>query len=242
MKKYLFANWKENHDLSSAILYCRAWEEYIQKYQKKEVESCLFPPFPFIGLLKEKFPSLTLGAQNVSHFEKGAYTGEVSAGMLKSCGVNYVIIGHSERRQIFGENSGLLKNKIQLSLQNQLIPVYCIGESLEQRENGKHLDVVKNQIEEVLENIETAFLIIAYEPVWAIGTGKTANTDQIREMHEFIYRIIEKNFGHQWPVLYGGSVNQHNIAEILSVPCVDGALVGSASLQVTGFIEMYKQL
>lgn len=190
-----------------------------------------------------------VGAQNCSEHESGAYTGEISAGMLKSIGVPYVILGHSERRQYFGENGALLAKKIDVVLKHGLTPIFCCGEPLEVRESNGHEALVKKQVEESLFHLDASGLqkiVIAYEPVWAIGTGKTATSQQAQEMHSVIRKHLAAKYGQtvaeNISILYGGSVNAANAKELFACPDVDGGLVGGASLKSREFTEIVKSI
>lgn len=183
-----------------------------------------------------------LGAENCSEHEKGAYTGEVSAAMIKSTGATHVILGHSERRQYFGENNEQLLAKTKLALANGLTPIFCVGEVLEERENGSYNEVVKGQVEALFELSAEDFgkIIIAYEPVWAIGTGKTATAEQAQDMHAHIRKVVEDKYGNQvaddTSILYGGSCKPTNAKELFAKPDVDGGLIGGAALQAESFL------
>lgn len=186
---------------------------------------------------------LGLGAENCADHRSGAYTGEVSAPMVASTGATYVILGHSERRQYYGETSETLKEKVALALENKLTPIFCIGEVLEERENGTAFDVVKKQIVDALFNLSAedfSKLILAYEPVWAIGTGKTATDDQAQEMHAFIRGVIADKYGKEvaenTSILYGGSCKPTNAKALFAKPDVDGGLIGGASLDAESFM------
>ncbi|MDR0419029.1 MAG: triose-phosphate isomerase [Prevotellaceae bacterium] len=213
-----------------------------------DVTVVVAPPFTHLNCLAEELQKAGIGlsAQNCADQESGAYTGEVSAKMLASVGVKYCILGHSERREYYGENSETLSKKIALAFKNDLIPIFCIGEKLEERESNRHFDVVKVQIEEVIcklskEDFEK--VILAYEPVWAIGTGKTATSAQAQEMHAFIRKVLAGKFGDlaaKTPILYGGSCNPSNAKELFSQPDVDGGLIGGASLVADNFIAIAK--
>ena len=187
-----------------------------------------------------------IGAQNCSEHESGAYTGEISAAMLKSAGVPYVILGHSERRQYFGENGPLLAKKVDVALKHGLTPIFCCGEPLDVRESNGHEALVKKQVEESLfhlECIKPAKGCIAYEPVWAIGTGKTATSQQAQDMHAVIRKHLATKYGQaaeSISILYGGSVNAANAKELFACPDVDGGLVGGASLKSREFTEIAK--
>ena len=185
---------------------------------------------------------IALGAQNCAAEEKGAYTGEVSAAMIAALGCRYVILGHSERRQYYGETSATLNRKMEQAYAHDLVPIYCVGENLEEREAGKHFDVVKAQIEEVVFNLtpaQFARLIIAYEPVWAIGTGKTATAEQANEVCHYIREVVaglyDRAAADGLTIQYGGSMNAKNAAELLKQPDVDGGLIGGASLKAADF-------
>lgn len=212
------------------------------------VDFIVAPPFTHLSEIVKvaKGSGIAVGAQNCAAEAKGAYTGEVSAKMIASLGVDYVILGHSERREYYGETSETLNKKMVQAYENNLIPIYCVGEKLEERESGKHFDVIRAQIEEVVFNLtpeQFSKLIIAYEPVWAIGTGKTATADQAQEVHAFIRKVLADKFGAaaaDTAILYGGSCKPSNAAEIFSKEDVDGGLIGGASLVATDFINIGK--
>jgi triosephosphate isomerase len=213
-----------------------------------DVTMVVAPPFTHLNCLAEELEKAGIGlsAQNCADQESGAYTGEVSAKMLASVGVKYCILGHSERREYYGENSETLNKKIALAFKNSLVPIFCIGEKLEERESNRHFEVVKAQIEEVvckLSKEDFEKVILAYEPVWAIGTGKTATSAQAQEMHAFIRKVLADKFGDlatKTPILYGGSCNPSNAKELFSQPDVDGGLIGGASLVADNFIAIAK--
>lgn len=212
------------------------------------VDFIVAPPFTHLSEIVKvaKDNGIAVGAQNCAAEAKGAYTGEVSAKMIASLGVDYVILGHSERRQYYGETSETLNKKMVQAYENNLIPIYCVGEKLEERESGKHFDVIRAQIEEVVFNLtpeQFSKLIIAYEPVWAIGTGKTATADQAQEVHAFIRKVLADKFGAaaaDTVILYGGSCKPTNAAEIFSKEDVDGGLIGGAALVAADFINIGK--
>ena len=216
-----------------------------------EVCSCVnfivCPPFTHLSTVAEalKGSDVALGAQDCATEAKGAYTGEVSAQMIASLGVKYVILGHSERRQYYGETSETLNKKMAQAYANGLTPIYCVGENLEEREAGKHFDVVKAQIEEVVYNLtaeQYKDLVIAYEPVWAIGTGKTATAEQAQEIHAYIRKVLAEKFGaaaEETAILYGGSCKPSNAAEIFAKEDVDG-LIGGAALKAEDFLSIGK--
>ena len=206
------------------------------------------PPFTHLSQVVEalKGTDIKVGAQNCAAEAKGAYTGEVAASMIAALGCEYVILGHSERRQYYGETSETLNKKMAQAYANNLVPIYCVGENLEEREAGNHFAVCKAQIEEVVFNItEEQFgkLVIAYEPVWAIGTGKTATADQAQEIHAYIREVLRSKFGaaaEECPILYGGSCKPSNAAEIFAKADVDGGLIGGAALKAEDFLGIGK--
>ena len=215
-------------------------------------EVIIIPPFVHINAISRMVVNdrnLSVGAQNCSNHVSGAYTGEVSAAMLKSCGATYVIIGHSERRQYFGEHNDWLSKKVDAVLTEGLSPIYCCGETLEERESNKHFDVLKSQISEALFHLsaeQMSKVVVAYEPVWAIGTGKTASTAQAQEVHAFIRTLLKDKFGAEVSdnitIQYGGSVKADNAKELFSAPDIDGALVGGAALQSRSFVDIVKAM
>jgi triosephosphate isomerase len=197
--------------------------------------------------ITEQHEGYYVAAQNMHHEDSGAYTGEISAAMLADAGIDYVILGHSERREYFGEDDYLINTKINKALAAGLLPIYCCGEKLDIREAGNHEMLVGKQIEQALTSLapeEMEKVVIAYEPVWAIGTGVTASPEQAQEMHAFIRRMISNAFGESiaagTTILYGGSVKASNVDELFSMPDVDGGLVGGASLTVADFVPIIK--
>jgi triosephosphate isomerase len=209
-------------------------------------------PFPYLHSVKSLLGSnsrIAVGAQNCSEHESGAYTGETSAVMLKAMNIPYVIVGHSERRQYFGEDGKLLAKKVDVALKNSLTPIFCCGEPLEVREKNGHEALVKKQVEESLFHLDASQLqkvVIAYEPVWAIGTGKTATSQQAQEMHSVIRKHLAGKYGASEAdtisILYGGSVNAANAKELFACADVDGGLVGGASLKSREFTEIVKAI
>ncbi len=238
-------NWKMNLNFQEGR---ELAQEIIVNSTSNEVLLVLCPPFVHLNhlsTLTNGVSNLEIGAQNCHHLQNGAYTGEVSAGMLKSVGCSFVIIGHSERREYFAENDQLLTKKVDAVLSNGMRPIFCCGEKLETREQGTQEALVEAQIENALFHLDSeAFsrIVIAYEPVWAIGTGKTASPEQAQEMHAFIRSLILKKYGSEiagnTPILYGGSCKPDNAAEIFSQPDVDGGLIGGASLKASDFIAI----
>ena len=212
-----------------------------------DVDVMIAPPFTALAQVSDivKGSCISLGAQNIFWESEGAYTGEISSKMLVSAGCKYVIIGHSERRQYFSELDETVNKKINATIKGNLEPVFCIGESEQERESKNTISVLERQVKKGLKgfssnDLET--LIIAYEPVWAIGTGKTATSNQAQEVHQFLRSLVEKSFGkmlaQSMRILYGGSVKPDNIKELMSMPDVDGALVGGASLNAETFSEI----
>ena len=212
----------------------------------------LAPPFVYlheIVNLVQDHPSISVASQNCSDKNAGAYTGDVAASMLASIGVEYVIIGHSERRVYFHEDNVLLSKKVAVALDHLLLPIYCCGESMDQRNSLHHLEIIRDQVEVGLFHLDknkAEQCIIAYEPVWAIGTGMNATAAQIQEMHLFIRSLIKKKYGDQLSenisILYGGSITPQNASELFSCPDVDGGLVGGASLKAVDFLKIIDEL
>jgi triosephosphate isomerase len=200
-----------------------------------------------LAQLAKGYDKVAVGAQNAHQNESGAYTGEISAKMVKSTGAAFVILGHSERRQYFGEDNQLLAKKTDTALANGLKPIFCIGETLEERESEQHFEVIKKQLEEGVFHLSTEQfeqLVLAYEPVWAIGTGKTASSEQAQEIHAFIREQIANNYTQEvadnTTILYGGSCNPKNAADLFAQPDIDGGLIGGASLKSRDFLDIVK--
>ena len=248
MRKNIVAgNWKMNTTLAEGVGLAKDVNEALKGVDAKcDVVICV--PFTHLASVAAVIDSnkLGLGAENCADHLKGAYTGEISAPMVASTGATYVILGHSERRQYYGETSETLNRKMEQAYANGLVPIYCVGENLDEREAGKHFDVVKAQIEEVVYNLsEEQFksLVIAYEPVWAIGTGKTATAEQAQEIHAYIRKVLAAKFGaaaEECPILYGGSCKPSNAAEIFAKQDVDGGLIGGAALKAEDFLAIGK--
>lgn len=243
MRKNIVAgNWKMNTVLEEGLELASQINERIKETECRcDVVICV--PFTHLVAINGVIDApLKLGAENCSEHAKGAYTGEVSASMVKSTGATHVILGHSERRQYFGENNEQLLKKTRLALDNNLTPIFCVGEVLEERENGSYNEVVKGQVEALFELKPEDFskIIIAYEPVWAIGTGKTATADQAEDMHAHIRQVISEKYGKEiadnTSILYGGSCKPSNAKELFSKPDVDGGLIGGASLEADSFM------
>lgn len=245
-KKIIAGNWKMYKTLSQANELVSGIADGINT-STLNAEIWITPPAIYIHELVQQFgnTALQFGAQDVSKHAEGAYTGEVSATMLQSIGAYYALVGHSERRQYHHENDTLIGDKIAAALSQNLIAVYCCGETLNERESGNHFNIVEQQISTALFRFNAAQLnqiVIAYEPVWAIGTGVTASAVQAQEMHAFIRGIISKQFGaaaaDQIRILYGGSVKPNNAAELFSQPDIDGGLIGGASLVADDFLKI----
>jgi triosephosphate isomerase len=240
-------NWKMYKTNREAIQLVKAVKTKIRSIKKTKVIVC--PPATALSEVAKVIADskIGLGAQNLYWEKEGAYTGEISADMIKSTRASFVIIGHSERRQYFGETDGTVNNKLKTALKENLKPILCIGETLDQRENGVTKEIVGNQIECALKGIPASYIkkiILAYEPVWAIGTGKTATPEQAQEVHEFIRSLISDIYGSKISksiiIQYGGSVKPANAYDLLKQPDIDGALVGGACLEAASFIEIIK--
>lgn len=251
-RKMVAGNWKMNLNRQEAQALVVEITGMLQDEVSAEKQVVLFPPFVHIGAAVQLCSGETriaVGAQNCSDKESGAYTGEVSAGMLKSAGCRYVLIGHSERRQYFMESNQLLAKKIAVAVKHLLHPVYCIGESMEERNQGIHFEIIRQQLEEGIFHLAPASFekcVLAYEPVWAIGTGLTASSGQAQEMHAYIRSLIRKKYNEAiatyTTILYGGSCNEQNAEELFQQPDVDGGLIGGASLKSRSFINIIKAL
>lgn len=250
-KQIAAANWKMNLSLQQAN---ELLDEVLnKKIELSEDQEVVFGvPYPYLLLAKDKVrnsKNYYVAAQNSYNKDSGAFTGEVSAAMLSSLSIKYVIIGHSERREYFSEDNKILAQKVDLCLKNNLKPIFCCGESLEIRENNTQNEFVEGQLKESLFHLDHSAIkdfVIAYEPIWAIGTGKTATPDQAQEIHNHIRKVFENKYGNEIAqtisILYGGSVKANNAKEIFSKPDVDGGLVGGASLNPTEFAEIIKSL
>jgi len=247
-KKVIAGNWKMNKNLNETISLIKEIKLAALTLSGK-AEAIICPPFTSLetaaGLLKES--AVKLGAQNMHFEESGAFTGEISASMLKSVGTEYVILGHSERRTIFGETDQIINKKIKKALSSGLKPIFCVGETLEERETDKTEKVIEKQVVDGLAGItaeEMKGIIVAYEPVWAIGTGRNATPQQAEDVHVFIRTLIMKLYSEEVAdgtiIQYGGSVKPDNSKELLSMPNIDGALVGGACLKADSFIEIIK--
>lgn len=247
MRKNIVAgNWKMNKNLQEGVELAKELNEAL-KGKTVNCDVVIGTPFIHLASVVNNIDTSKVGvaAQNCADKESGAYTGEVSAAMVASTGAKYVILGHSERRAYYHETPEILKEKVKLALVNGLTPIFCIGEVLEEREQDKHFDVVKSQIEDSLFDLspeDFGKIVLAYEPVWAIGTGRTATVDQAQEMHAFIRKTLAEKYGQEiadsTSILYGGSCNAGNAKELFSNPDVDGGLIGGASLGVDKFMPI----
>lgn len=234
-------NFQEGIDLAKTL---------VENYKESSNQLIVCPPFIHISALSDLFSNSTisLGGQNCHTSEKGAYTGEVSANMLKSVSVDYCLVGHSERRAYFFEDNEELFQKCKQLLANDIQPIFCCGEMLEDRKEGAHFDVIEDQLEVLWKLSKADFqkVIIAYEPVWAIGTGETATAEQAQEVHAFIRSMITKKMDHtiaeNTSILYGGSCKPSNADELFSKPDVDGGLIGGAALQADDFLAIFNAL
>lgn len=246
--KIIAGNWKMNQTLETTHDFIK---ELSQKIDQKEPNKQIIiaPAYPFLerALHWSKGSSIDIAAQNMHQCDKGAYTGEVSASMLCSIGIKTVILGHSEPRQYLKESDELLTKKVIQALKNNLQVIFCVGESLEQRKKGKHFTTVQNQIEKVLFALgsqEIEKIVLAYEPIWAIGTGEVATSDEAQKMHAYLRELFTKKYGHsigeKIRILYGGSLKPDNAKELLSQKDIDGGLIGGASLRVDDFVEIIK--
>ena len=242
---FVAGNWKMFKTVHDAVVYAKEFRSLVKDIE--DVEIVLAPPFTAIHAVAEAVRNTVIGVagQNLFWEKEGAYTGEVSAGMVKEAGAEYVIIGHSERRQHFGETDLTVNRKVAAALAAHLTPIVCVGETLEQREKNETTDVLDRQVKQGLDGLagaQVAALVVAYEPVWAIGTGRTATAAQAQEAHAHIRRRLRGWFGDdaatQCHVIYGGSVKPENIAELSAQADVDGALVGGASLDLQAFYRI----
>src|SRR3954447_7588298 len=242
---FIAANWKMYKTVHEAVVFVKEFRSVVKDVA--DVEIVLSPPFTALHAVAEAARSSNIGVagQNLHWEREGAFTGEISAGMLKEAGAEYVIIGHSERRRLFHETDETVNKKVTTALANELTPIVCIGETLEEREREETFAVLDRQIKDGLDQLtaeQVGELVVAYEPVWAIGTGRTATSAQAGEAHAHIRKRLRQWFGgdaaDRCHVIYGGSVKPDNIRELIAEPDVDGALVGGASLEVRSFVEI----
>ena len=246
-KLFIAGNWKMNKGIRETEKFLKELKEEIEEEIFEKVDVAVFPPFTslYIASILLKDSKIYLGAQDVFYEREGAYTGEISPIMLKEIGVKYVIVGHSERRKIIGENDEMIAKKLKAAVEENIVPILCVGETIEEREGNIHKKIVERQVLEGLKFLkEENEFIIAYEPVWAIGTGKTATPEIAGEMQGFIREkigeIFGKEKGEKTRILYGGSINSKNIEELISHPEIDGGLVGGASLKKEEFLSIIK--
>ncbi len=243
-KKIVAGNWKMNNTLEEGIVLAGQINDLVEKAELNGVDVVIGTPFIHLTEINKLVgDKIGVAAQNCADEVSGAYTGETSVSMIKSTGSKYVILGHSERREYYGETSAKLVKKVALCLENGLTPIFCFGEVLEERQSEKHFDVVKTQIAEGLFQLsaeEFGKVVLAYEPVWAIGTGVTASSAQAQEMHAFIRKTVAAQYGQEvadnTSILYGGSCKPSNAKELFENPDVDGGLIGGASLNAEDFI------
>ncbi|MFC1752091.1 triose-phosphate isomerase [Thermoproteota archaeon] len=246
-KPVIAGNWKMNTTYNEALTLALSISNQLENNIKSDVILC--PPFVYINEIKEiiKHSNIKLGAQNIYPKNQGAFTGEISPEMLVSLGCKYVIIGHSERREYFSESNSFINQKIKACLSHNLIPILCVGEKLNERESDQTFSIIQTQLEQGLEGLadfisDAPLLIIAYEPIWAIGTGKVASPEQAQEVHSFIRQklehILNPNLSAHIRILYGGSVKPDNCKELMKQPDIDGALVGGASLNADSFCQI----
>ena len=248
-KKIVAGNWKmhKNAEETEDLL-----NDLIDKLPN-DVEAQIIVAPTFVNLASAvdhlEFTNIAVAAQNMHQAEAGAFTGEISADMLRSIGVNTVIIGHSERRAYFNETDAILANKVSTALKHDMVVIFCFGEELKDRQDNQHFNVVENQLRDGLfhiENKDWEQIVLAYEPVWAIGTGETASPEQAQEMHEFIRETVRKRYGNtiaeDVSILYGGSVKPENAGEIFSKPDVDGGLIGGAALKAEDFAKIVEAI
>ncbi len=250
-KKIVAGNWKMNKNAEDASILTSEVVNMVKDEVMSDAEVVLCTPFIYLNkaLKLSEGSKVKVGAQNCSEHASGAYTGEISAPMLKSIDVPYVILGHSERREYFAEANDQLAKKVDIAMENGLIPIFCCGESLETREAGNHFEFVCNQLTESLfhlSNEQMTNFVIAYEPIWAIGTGKTASAEQAQEMHAKLRAHLATKYGNDIAdsisILYGGSVKPGNAKEIFAGADVDGGLIGGASLESRSFVDIVKAI
>jgi len=251
-KKIVAGNWKMNTNVREGVSLASEIDSKLKDITLPEdVKVIIAPPFTHLAFVEQVIDKnkIQIAAQNCATESEGAFTGEISAKMLHSISCSSVIIGHSERRAYYNDTSPVLVKKINQVLENKMTPILCCGEKLEEREAGNHFDIVKKQVSEALFHLsekEFSQVVIAYEPVWAIGTGVTASKEQAQEIHEFIRKIVSDKYGtdasDNLTILYGGSVKPGNAKEIFSMPDVDGGLIGGAALKANSFIDIIKAI
>ena len=244
MKPIVAANWKMNFTIDESL---NLIDEIIKRSPSVEAEIIFFPNYISLQSVKQKLvdTAYMVGSQNVHHDESGAFTGEVSASMLSILDLDYVIIGHSERRQFFNESDDQVNQKIKRALDVNIKPVVCIGETIDERKSGKTTEVLNRQLNKAFEEIDVLSankIIVAYEPVWAIGTGVSADENQVLEAHALIKQTLVSIFSENIPILYGGSVNASNAFELINLNNVDGFLIGGASLKSESFCQIIENV
>jgi triosephosphate isomerase (TIM) len=246
-KPFLAGNWKMNTDSHSSVELAKGVAQRLDEAAAEKATVAVCPPFVYLAVVAKALSSsnVSVGAQDVYFEKNGAFTGEISCAMLKDVGCSYAIIGHSERRHVIGEKDELINKKIAAAIHGGLLPIFCVGELLEEREANKTEAVVTRQIEKGLSGIDAekmSAVTIAYEPVWAIGTGKTATKEQAQEVHAFIRQLLgklyDKQLAQQTRIQYGGSVKPSNAKELMSQPDIDGLLIGGASLKAEDFVAI----
>jgi triosephosphate isomerase len=247
-KKIVAGNWKMNMDYASGISLFSEIVNMVRDEKKGEQLAIICAPYIHLNSLSQLGgTTVRIGAQNCHQKDSGAFTGEISAEMVKSVGCEYVLVGHSERRQYFAESNEILAEKTLAALKNNLSPIFCIGETLDERNNGNYFNIIKSQLSEGTFNLsaeEFLKVVVAYEPVWAIGTGLTATSEQAQEVHAFIRNEIASKYGEEvandTTILYGGSCNPKNAAELFAQNDIDGGLIGGASLKSRDFVDIVK--
>jgi len=248
-KPFVAGNWKMNTDINSGVALAGGIADQTSSITGDGVDVALIPPFVYINQIVKQLSGvkIAVGAQDLYFEQKGAFTGEISSDMLKDVGCSYVLCGHSERRHIIGENDELVNKKVCAAVSGGLLPILCVGETLDQRKAEKTQEVVGRQLREGVKGLDAERILavtIAYEPVWAIGTGCTATTEQAQEVHCFIRgllaQIYDNEISQKIRIQYGGSVKPENAAELMAQPDIDGALVGGASLKVEDFVAIIK--
>lgn len=248
-RSLIVANWKMHHGIEDSLKFVTEYARLVKQDYPAEVVVC--PPFTSLYTLSVALAetNIQFGAQNCHQENSGAFTGEISADFLKEIGCTYVIVGHSERRHVFGETDSVIALKVARVIEKQMKPIFCVGETDAERETQKTFDVITRQLEIGLHNVnreDVAHLVVAYEPVWAIGTGKTATPSQAAEVHGFIRNWLGKKFGTSYAeelrILYGGSIKPSNFKELITQPNIDGGLVGGASLKPQDFLSLICQI
>ena len=246
MRKNIVAgNWKMNTTVAEGVELAKAVNQAVKEAKDLKCDVIVGVPFTHLTAVREviDIEKVGMAAENCANHKSGAYTGEVSAAMVASTGANYVILGHSERREYYHETAEILKEKVDLALENGLKVIFCCGESLEQRENGSFKQVIEDELKDSLFHLDAAQManvVIAYEPIWAIGTGKTATSDQAQDIHAFIRGILDDKYGNELAqdttILYGGSCKPSNAPELFAKEDIDGGLIGGASLKAADFM------